>query len=297
MRSLTQPALWRVINSYGPPSAYFTEFVRVHSDFVINESFVEECLMSADKTPVWIQLMGNDVSAIIRNVDFLQKFPIKGVDFNVGCPMPKIFKKNAGGGLLRDLNKLKQILTAIREHSSIPMCVKTRIGFENSSNFNDILDVITSVKPDLLVIHARTVKQMYSGEPNYNYIKIATNSSQIPVVANGNINTCNIAETVVKTTNCSGIMIGRAAISNPWIFMQWESYINNKQIYTPNYNDYLNFLLKIYHEFNLSQKHEKSALGILKNFVSYLISHPANNININNKILQSSSLKEFWQYL
>ena len=142
MRALTQAPFWRLLNRYGAPDAYFSEFVRVHEHYVIESAWIEEALAAVEGRPLWIQLMGNDLKALEASIRILEQYPIAGIDFNVGCPVPKIFKKQTGGGLLRDLPLLRSLLLGLRQICTKPLSVKFRIGFDSDKDFETILNIL-----------------------------------------------------------------------------------------------------------------------------------------------------------
>lgn len=294
MRALTQPPFWRILNRYGPPDAYFSEFIRVHENFLIDQKEIEFALESAGNCPLWIQLMGNDPQALEQNVRILEKYPIAGIDFNAGCPVPKIFKKQAGGGLLRDLPLLRRLLLHLRSICTKPLSVKFRIGFDSAEHFDEILAILNEVQPDLATLHARTVTDLYRGKPRYEYIKIATNQLSLPLLANGNIEAVRDIEFILKDSNCYGAMLGRAAVCNPWIFRQWNEYKSCQSITYPTFADVYRYLEDLFLEFGWDKKDELSTLGCLKRFANYIGPAIDENGTFLRQIRTTTSLKAFW---
>ena len=268
MRSLTQGPLWMILNAYGAPDAYVSEFVRVHENFTLDPQWVEKSLMYAAACPLWIQLMGNDAKALARNVKILQQFPIAGIDFNVGCPAPKIFKKQAGGGLLRNLTLLNDLVCSLRQSCQKPLSVKIRLGFDNTDVFEKVLDILSVNGVDLITIHARTVQEGYTGTVRYEFIKRAVQSTRMPIVANGSINSLAQVRRVLYFTDCHGVMLGRAAVRNPWIFAQWRNTVLGKSTPCPCYQDVFAYLQKIYESFKLCEL--PMHLGRMKQFCCYI---------------------------
>ena len=292
MRSLTQAPLWAILQEYGAPDLVVSEFVRIHENFFIDEKWLEECLRAAGNILLCIQLMGHDIDALAKNIEILQKYPLAGIDFNVGCPMPKIYKKSVGGGLLRDLPTLKVLLKQLRACCSLPLSVKTRLGFADTHHFEELLDVLNEANLDWITIHARTVKELYQGTPHYEYLKVAAQKIRCPVIANGNIDNLDTIKNLLKDSQCFGVMIGRAALSNPWIFQQWRAYTNNLPMPIVTYADLFAYLKKIEERFCLPQTHPITALGCLKRFSKYLAE------SVNQQWLHESNrtttIKDFW---
>ena len=171
--------------------------------------------------------LGNSLPDIRRIVKGLEAYPVAGVDLNVGCPAPKIYKNHAGGGLLRNLDLLDSILGTLRDSIKVgTFSVKIRIGFDSFEPFERTIELVRKHGADLLTIHARTVAESYRGEPHYEFIQQAAKELDCPVYANGNITSAAKAKHVMETTGCAGVMIGRSAIRNPWIFRQTREVFN-----------------------------------------------------------------------
>ena len=295
MRALTQSPFWKILSRYGVPDAYFSEFVRVHENYVIGEKWIEDALNAAQGCPLWIQLMGNNVDALAKSVHVIEKYPVAGIDFNVGCPVPKIFKKQAGGGLLRDLPLLRTLLLSLRENcTSKPLSVKFRLGFDSTEHFSEILEILSEAHIDLATLHARTVTDLYRAQPRYAYIRYAVKQCKFPILGNGSIDSLKDIEYVFQSTGCYGIMLGRVAIRNPWIFSQWHQKCKNLPISFPTFEDVYHYIEAIYESFRLFEKSELTALGCLKRFVNYIGLAIDNKGEFLKNIRITHTLSEFW---
>src|SRR5207248_4468656 len=142
------------------------------------------------------------------------------VDLNLGCPAPVVYRKCAGGGLLREPQRVDAILGALRDAVKIKFTVKTRIGFGSPDVFSDLLPIFARHSLDLLTVHGRTVKEMYGPEVHYVHIARAVAEMSCPVLANGNVYSAETASEILQSTGARGLMIGRGAIRNPWLFHQ-----------------------------------------------------------------------------
>jgi len=220
MQDVTDLAFMRVVATYGPPDYFFTEFFRVHAQSRPERHILRSIDENDTGRPVFAQLIGEDIPHMVRTAEALAAHPIAGIDVNLGCPAPKVYKKNVGGGLLRDPERIGAILAALRAAVPGLLTVKMRIGFEDDSNFDRILDLVNENGIDLLTVHGRTVREMYRSEVHYGRIAHAVARSRCPVLANGNVTSAPRAEAVVAGTGARGVMIGRHAIRNPWIFRQ-----------------------------------------------------------------------------
>ena len=220
MQDVTDLAFMRVVAAYGPPDYFFTEFFRVHAQSRLERHILRSIDENDTGRPVFAQLIGEDIPHMLRTVEALARHPIAGIDLNLGCPAPKVYKKNVGGGLLREPERVRAILGALREAFPGVLTVKMRIGFEDSANLDRLLDIMNECRIDLLAVHGRTVREMYRSEVHYDRIAHAAQRARCPVLANGNVTSAQRATEVVRDTGAAGVMIGRHAIRNPWIFRQ-----------------------------------------------------------------------------
>jgi tRNA-dihydrouridine synthase len=220
MQDVTDLAFWRLMAQYGGPDLYWTEYFRVHRDSRLESWILESITKNPTGRPAVAQMIGNDPSSLVRAARELQQYPVAAVDLNLGCPAPVVYRKCAGGGLLRDLPRIDAILGALRDAVSISFTVKTRIGFDSPDAFDDLLGLFRKHAIDLLTVHGRTVAQMYRDGVRYDLIAHAARSLRCPVLANGNIYSADQALSLLSESNTRGLMIGRGAIRNPWIFDQ-----------------------------------------------------------------------------
>ncbi|HEY9249751.1 MAG TPA: tRNA-dihydrouridine synthase family protein, partial [Rariglobus sp.] len=220
MQDVTDLAFMGVIAHYGAPDYFFTEFFRVHAQSKLEKHILRSIDENQTGRPVFAQLIGEDLAHLERSAVELLRHPVAGIDLNMGCPAPKVYKKNVGGGLLRDPAKIDEILGTLRAAVPGLFTVKMRIGFEDTVHFERILDLINKHDVDLLSLHGRTVKEMYRSEVHYDYIARAAARVKCPLLANGNITSAPTAVRVLGETRAAGVMIGRHAIRNPWIFRQ-----------------------------------------------------------------------------
>ena len=220
MQDVTDLAFMSVISHYGAPDYFFTEFFRVHAQSHPEKHILRSIDENATGRPVFAQLIGEDITHLTRTATELLRHPVAGIDLNLGCPAPKVYKKNVGGGLLREPAKIDEILGALRAAVPGLFTVKMRIGFDDTVNFERILELVNAHRVDLLTIHGRTVKEMYRSEVHYDAIARAVARVRCPVLANGNVLSAPRAAAILGETKAAGVMIGRHAIRNPWIFRQ-----------------------------------------------------------------------------
>src|SRR3954469_11769850 len=220
MQDVTDLPFWRLMAAYGGPDIYFTEYFRVYETSHLDRNILRSVSENPTGKAAIAQMIGNDIPSLVRTAKELQQYPIAAVDLNLGCPAPVVYRKCAGGGLLREPARVDAILGALRDAVKIKFTVKTRLGFDSPDVFSELLPIFAKHSLDLLTVHGRTVKEMYRSEVHYNFIARAVAAVPCPVLANGNIYSAEKAFDVLKATGARGLMIGRGAIRNPWLFHQ-----------------------------------------------------------------------------
>lgn len=239
MQDVTTLPFMRLLGKYGVPDLLFTEYFRVHGHSTLETHIVDSICQHDTGRPVFAQLIGESLPDLERTVEAIEQaeLPVAGIDLNMGCPAPKVYKKNVGGGLLREPAKVDEVLGCLRAAVKGRFTVKMRIGFDSDEHFEAILDLIEKHKVDLLSLHARTVKEAYRSEVHYEYIKRAAERVPCPVLANGNVTSVNKGQWVLDTTGSDGLMVGRSCIRNPWIFRQLREHFAGEPIFQPTLGD------------------------------------------------------------
>ena len=209
----------------------------VISEFIASEALIRDAEKSRRKMlfadyerPIGIQVFGNDESSLLRCIDVVAEARPDFVDINWGCPVRKVAGKGAGSGMLKDIPKLVSITASVVKHSPLPVTVKTRLGYEeNDKPIVSLAEQLQDVGVAAISIHGRTKTQMYSGQADWTLIgKTKANPRlHIPVFGNGDITTPQQAAEARRIYGVDGILIGRAAIGNPWIFEQTKALLNN----------------------------------------------------------------------
>jgi len=186
-----------------------------------NEKTLKMIQKNENETPYSVQIAAHNAEVAKAAVEVLNEYDfIDGIDLNVGCPVKKAIKSGYGGNLLNEPDNLSEIISTIaKTHNKKFFSVKMRIGFDEINGV-ERAKLIEDSGAEILTVHGRTVKQMYSGETNYEEIKNIKAALKIPVLANGNIDSYEKAKWVMDYTNADGVMIGRGSIGNPWIFRE-----------------------------------------------------------------------------
>ena len=271
MQDVTNLWFMKVIAHYGSPDYFFTEYFRVNETSRLNPKILAAITENDTGRPVFAQMIGESVPDLARTAKQLCKYNTAGIDLNMGCPAPRIYRKNVGGGLLREPEKIERILAELRfVVNDRPLTVKMRLGFENTDNFYKILDIIARQNIDLLSLHGRTVKDMYHGVVKYDLIAEAVKRVDCPVLANGNINSATTAMEVLSQTGAAGVMVGRWAIGNPWLFDQIRQALAGHPIIPVSLVKVRNYIDRLWQTPTASTMPERARVGYLKMFLNYI---------------------------
>ncbi|MEH1897445.1 MAG: tRNA-dihydrouridine synthase family protein [Nostoc sp.] len=271
MQDVTNLWFMKVIAQYGSPDYFFTEYFRVNDTSRLNRSILTAITENDTGRPVFAQMIGESIPDLVRTAIDLCRYNIAGVDLNMGCPAPRIYRKNVGGGLLLLPEKVDRILAELRQAvNDRPLTVKMRLGFENTDTFYEILDTINRHSIDLLSLHGRTVKDMYHGAVKYDLIAEAVRRVNCPVLANGNIYSAKTAIEVLSQTGAAGVMVGRWAIGNPWIFSQIRQALRFEPIVPVPLIEVRNYIDRLWQTPTAANMPERSRAGYLKMFLNYI---------------------------
>ena len=272
MQDVTDLPFWRLMARYGGADVYYTEYFRVHATSHLEKYILRSIEENPTGKPVIAQMIGNDIDALVRSAKELQQLPIVAVDLNLGCPAPIVYRKCAGGGLLRDPKRVDAILGALRAAIQPPyrFTVKTRIGFDSPEVFEELLPIFEKHSLDLLTVHGRTVHEMYRTEVHYDYIARAVDALPCPVLANGNVYSAVKASEILALTGAAGLMIGRGAIRNPWLFHQIRQQFWGETPFVPRGHDVLEYVRELYDAVCTPGVRESAQVQKMKKYLNYI---------------------------
>ena len=270
MQDVTDFPFWKLMSVYGGTDVYFTEYFRVHATSNLEKHILQSITENPTGRPIVAQMIGNDIPALVRTARELQEYPIAAVDLNLGCPAPIVYRKCAGGGLLREPKRVDAILGALRDAVNIKFTVKTRIGFDSPKVFDELLPIFAKHSLDLLTVHGRTVVEGYRSEVHYDFIARAVAEMPCPVLANGNISSPQKAAKVLQHTGARGLMIGRGAIRNPWLFQQIRQHQRGAPLFTPCGRDVLNYVRTLYDAVCSPAVRESAQVEKMKKYMNFI---------------------------
>jgi len=270
MQDVTTLDFMRVIARHGGPDVYWTEYFRVYPNSHPDKWILKSITENPTGRPIVAQMIGNDIPALVRTAKVLEKYPVAAIDLNLGCPAPIVYRKCAGGGLLREPQKIDAILGALRDAVTVPFTVKTRIGFESPEEFDELLPLFAKHPIDLLTVHARTVKQMYRPGVRYDLIARAARELKCPVLANGNVHSAAQAKQLLAETGVRGLMIGRGAIRNPCLFDQIRAELRGEKIKLPTGCDVLAYIRELWDAEITPDVPESVQVQRMKKFMNFI---------------------------
>ncbi len=236
-----------------------------------------------EKRPISVQIFGSDPETMAYSAKYVSELA-DIVDINMGCPAPKVVKNGDGSKLLLNLDLMEKIVSKVVENSKVPVSVKIRKGWDNDNIVAvEAAKRIEKAGASLITIHGRTREEYYGGKADWDIIAKVKKAVSIPVIGNGDIKSKEDATEIFKQTNVDGIMIGRAALGNPWIFRDIISYLKNEEVKEINLQEKLDTMIK-HIELEVEQKGENVGIKELRKHMCAYIKNLPNSASLREKI-------------
>jgi len=227
MEDVSDPPFRALCKEQGCDMMY-TEFVSVEGLIRDAEKSVQKLDIYPYERPIGVQIFGAEKDSMMRAAKIVEEAGPEVLDINYGCPVKKVVCKNAGAGILRDIDAMVELTDAVVKSTSLPVTVKTRLGWDDDTKYIvEVAERLQDVGIQAIAIHGRTRKQMYKGEADWRLIAEVKNNPRIhiPVIGNGDINSPEKAVEYKNKYGVDGIMIGRASIGYPWIFREIKHFV------------------------------------------------------------------------
>lgn len=250
----------------------------VYTEMVSSKGLIYESVQTLDyikledfEKPVSVQLFGGDIDDLVKaTIITLQKSNPDIIDINMGCPIKKVTKQGAGSDLLKDPQKVYEMVKAVKEVSTVPVSIKIRAGINHDSiNCVEIAKAAERAGVDLICIHGRTKSDLYSGKCNLDYIKMVKDAVSVPVIGNGDIKSVEDAIKMIEYTNCDYIMVGRGCLGNPYLIRELKNYFEgNNQIINPTVHEKCD-LIKYNYKLLKQLKGERIALLEMRSLAAF----------------------------
>lgn len=299
MAGISNMTFRRICKSMGA-SLVVAEMVSDKAITYGNEKTFELLRMNDDERPISQQIFGSDVKSFVEAAKIVEeKMNPDIIDINMGCPVPKVAVKNqAGSALLKNPEKVGEIIKAVVGAVNVPVTVKIRSGWDQSSiNAVEIAKIAEANGASAITVHARTRAQGYAGKADWNIIKEVVNAVDIPVIGNGDVVSCYDAKKMLDETGCSAVMIGRGLLGNPWLIKECVEYLESGKLpEVIDYNEKIDMME--YHLNKLCEdKTEKQAvLEIRNHLLNYLKGLPENK-EVKNLVCRCKSRLEIIKVL
>jgi tRNA-dihydrouridine synthase B len=292
MAGVTDSSFRRLIKELGGVGLIVTEFISVEGLTRGNLRTHRMMKFLPEERPLSIQIFGHDEERMAMAAEIIQESGADIVDINCGCPAKKVVKGGGGSSLLRDLPQLEKILRSVRRRVTIPVTMKIRTGWDDSSiNAIEVARVIEDCGGDMVAIHGRTRVQGYSGRANWDVIAAVKQSVSIPVIGCGDVTTPAQAVERLAETGVDAVMIGRGAIANPWIFRQTSELMRGETPYEPSLAEKQRVLHR-YFELLEGEMPERGLAGKLKQMCGYFTHGLAGGARLRERVFHSQTVGE-----
>jgi len=293
MAGVTDTVFRRFIRNLGGCGLIMTEFTSADGVLRAKDKKAKRYLhFYKDEHPISAQLFGSNPQVMADAARMVEDLGFDLVDLNLGCPAKKVVKCNGGSGLLRDLPVIEQIFKAVRSAVKIPFTVKFRAGW-NDENIVcvDLAKMAEDCGLCAVALHARTREQGYSGLARWEWIAAVKDAVRIPVIGNGDVRTPEDACAMVERTGCGGVMIGRMAPSNPWIFRQIDQYCSGNKVYDHPAESDRYSMIRTYFQMLIDEGFP-DAQGKMKQFASWFTHGVSGGAALRKAIYESKSAPE-----
>ena len=299
MAGICNSAYRRIVKEMGCGLIY-AEMVSDKAIVYENKKTEEMLYMTEMERPISQQIFGSDIESFREAAKIIyDKMKPDIIDINMGCPVPKVAAKaQAGAALLKDLDKVYKIVNEVVKSVPIPVTVKIRSGWDKDSiNAVDIAKICEKAGASAICVHGRTRSQRYEGMADWNIIKQVKENVSIPVIGNGDIKSVYDAKKMIDETNCDAVMIGRAALGNPWLIKDTVNYLNNGTL--PNKiskNEKIDMCIK-HMNYLLEFKEEKVAVLEMRSHIAWYLKGLEGSNDVKREIFKATEKKEVFEIL
>lgn len=299
MAGISNTSYRKIIKKMGAGLIY-AEMVSDKALVFDNKKTFDLLKMSDEERPIAQQIFGSDISSFVQSAKIVEETMHPDIiDINMGCPVPKVaIRAQAGSALLKNPQKVYEIVSAVVNAVNVPVTVKIRSGWdEKSINAVEVARQIERAGASAITIHGRTRAQGYSGQADWEIIKKVKEAVTIPVIGNGDVTSCYDAKRMLDETGCDAVMIGRGVLGNPWLIKECVDYLENGTI-----PQQVSFLEKVdmmqkHYELLLNDKTEKQALLEIRSHIIWYLKGMPQSKEIKNKICQSKTSKEMFDII
>jgi tRNA-dihydrouridine synthase B len=291
MAGYTESPFRRLIKEIEPSTVLVSELISAEALRRKNEKTLRMAEFTPDEKKYYcVQLFGNDEQAFIESGKVVEELGADGIDINLGCPSPKVIGSGHGSALLKDPKATAQMIAALVASTKLPVSVKMRLGFYNDEDLIETAKMFEKAGISALAIHGRTTAQKFGGNANWEKIYEVKKHLKIPVIGNGDITSAQIAKD--RLQNLDGVMIGRAAMRNPWIFAQCRALFDGKEMPPkPSLTDQLDFFRR-HAKLAIEFKNELWAMRELRKHFCHFVRGIKHASKFRDRLIRVSTLEE-----
>jgi len=293
MAGVTDRDFRLIVRRIGGVGLVSMEFISSRAIVDGNQHTRDLMYFSEEERPLAIQIYGSDAETMAEAAEIVEELGADICDINMGCPANKVLKGCAGAALMGDLDLAGRIVREVRSRIRIPLTVKFRLGLDQvRTNYLDLGRLCEDLGADLVTMHARTAKQMFRGQADLTHLARLKEALTIPVIGNGDVTTPEDAERLLRRTGCDGLMVGRGATRNPWIFHQIRSHLLGTEAPEPTLMDRRDLILG---HFRMVAEREASrfALHKLRKFTGWYTHGLPNGRRLRQRIQQLDTVEKF----
>ena len=293
MAGVCNSAFRRICKEFGCGLIY-AEMVSDKAITFNNKKTIDMLYMTEEERPIVQQIFGSDKESFVEAAKYIyENMHPDIIDINMGCPVPKVaVRAQAGSALLKNPQKIYEIVKAVVESVPIPVTVKIRSGWDkNSINAVEVAKIIEKAGASAICIHPRTRSQGYSGKADWTIIKEVKDNVSIPVIGNGDVKGPEDVLKMLEETNCDAVMIGRGVLGNPWLIKNSINYLENKELINVTSEDKINMCLK-HLELLKDLKNEKIACLEIRNHIAWYLKGISGSNELKNKVFKTTSIHD-----
>ncbi len=296
MEGVTDPSFRQLVAARGGVGVLCTEFIRISQGHIPLKVLRRELGTWQEPCPIAVQFMAPSTDYLAESVALVEQTRAQYVDLNFGCPVKRVFNKCAGSALLDFPDRMFDIVKCAVEATGLPVTAKIRAGVNDTHLLKDVIHAVHSAGAALLAMHGRLRSESYAMDAHWEWLAEAQEyllsfEKPIPFIANGGIDTCDDVDAVVKQTKCDGVMIGRGAIADPFIF---RHYMCSEPA---TREEVCAFIVEYWQAINQGSQ-KKSGLGRIKQLLKYSVGNLLfDNEDQRQQLMRARDIETIWAYI
>lgn len=286
MAGITDSPFRRIVRELGA-DVFFSEMVAAEAVFYKSKKTIELMKFHEEERPYIIQIFGNDLEKMAYSAKYVEEnIKPDGIDINMGCPAKKVVAGGRGSALLKDFDTALEVAKAVRKATKLPLSVKMRLGWDDFEIHQFVQD-LEKIGVDAITIHARTRTQGFKGEPDWKAIGEIKKLVKIPVIGNGNVKNAQNSKDILKISKCDGVMVGRGALGNPWLFKSMKE----QKDYRPSYEETVEIALK-HTELNAKEFGEQKGVMEMRKHYGWYFKNFDGAKELRKELVRAETVKE-----